>query len=99
LRSQQLWPPVQSSGEVWQPATTQTFDWSVSQWLASKPWQSMSDAHGVPKPVGPAWQAERVSPVVQGTQADPSGGASGAQRQESDCGSKIWLAPQRALAS
>ena len=36
-RSQQLWPPVQLSGAVWQFATTQTCACSVSQWLASKP--------------------------------------------------------------
>ena len=71
FRSQQLWPPVQSSGEVAQPATTQTWACSVSQWLASKPWQSVSVVQGVPKPVGPGMHAGRVSPVAHGTQDVP----------------------------
>jgi len=96
-RSQQLWPPVQLSGEVWQPATTQTCACSVSQWLASKPWQSVSEVHGVPKPMGPDWQAARVSPGWQGKHHEPSGGASGAQTHESDGGSKTWLTLQRSL--
>lgn len=62
---------MQSSGEVVQLATTQTFDCNVSQWLAWKPWQSVSLVQGVPKPVGPGVQAGRVSPVVQGTQSLP----------------------------
>ena len=97
-RSQQLWPPVQLSGEIVQPATTQTCACSVSQWLASKPVQSASLVHAVPKPVGPLLHAARVSSLAHGTHAPFSAGASMSQMHASEDGSNVWCGPHRSPA-